>query len=216
MHIEPEILESGFHLAMTSDERTRVTALVTAIGNETDRAVTRAATEELMLVVYPNLRQLAHRYLARERADHTLQPTAVVHEAYCKLVDEDKINWNGRTHFFAVGARVMRRVLVDHARARKRVKRGGSRQQVSLLEDRRAEGLSNLDMEQLLTLNAALERLAKLDPRQAEILEMRFFAGMTVREVADALGLSKRTVEGDWAHARVWLQRELERGESGR
>ncbi len=197
---------------MNSDARSQVTALVTLMGNEGEPARTTATAEQLMLLVYPNLRRLAQRYLAGERNDHTLQPTAVVHEAYCQLVDEDKVDWQGRTHFFAVSARVMRRVLVDHARARQRAKRGGGRQQVTLVEDRRSGGLGNLDMEQLLTLNAALERLAALDPRQAEILELRYFAGLTVREVAAALGLSKRTVEGDWTHARVWLQRELELG----
>ncbi len=202
--------------AMTSNARSQVTTLVTTMGNESDSATTAATADQLMLLVYPNLRRLAQRYLASERAGHTLQPTAVVNEAYCKLVDEDQVGWQGRTHFFAVGARAMRQVLVDHARARGRSKRGGGWQQVSLAEGRRSSGLANLDMEQVLTLNAALERLAELDPRQARILELRFFAGLTVREVAEVLGLSKRTVEGDWAHARVWLQRELERGDSGR
>lgn len=199
---------------MNNDPRSQMTALVTTLGNDNKPDRTSATAEKLMLLVYPDLRRLAQKYLAGERVGHTLQPTALVHEAYCKLVDEDKVSWNGRTHFFAVGARVMRRVLVDHARARKRAKRGGDWHQVTLLEDRRWARLAKLGMEELLTLNAALERLAELDPRQAEILELRFFAGLTVREVAEALGVSKRTVEGDWTHAKVWLERELERGET--
>ena len=201
---------------MPSDARSQVTTLVTTMGSESDPAQVSATAEELMLLVYPDLRRLARSYLARERGSHTLQPTALVHEAYCRLVDRDRVSWQGRTHFLAVGARAMRRILVDHARRSKRAKRGGDWQRVTLVEGRRSTGLTEVDMEQLLTLNSALERLAELDPRQAEILELRFFAGLTVQEVAEALGVSKRTVEGDWAHARAWLQRELERQEPER
>ena len=200
---------------MTADVRSQVTALVTALGNESDRAQATATAEELMLLVYPNLRRLAGKYLTSERVGHTLQPTALVHEAYCKLVDQGEADFHGRTHFFAVSARVMRRVLIDYARARKRSKRGGDRQRVTLVDERQSDELAGLDMEQLLNLNSALERLKKLDSRQAEILELRFFAGLTVKEVAEVLKVSKRTVEGDWAHARVWLQRELEKVEAG-
>lgn len=197
---------------MTSSAQSQETTPGSATRNEVDPSGTAAEAQELMLRVYPELRRLARRYLANERADHTLQPTAVVHEAYCLLAGQERLCWQGRTHFFAVSARVMRRVLIDYARARKRAKRGGDWLRVSLVEGRQSSGLANLDLEQILTLNAALERLAELDRRQAEILEMRFFAGMTVQEVADVMGLSKRTVEGDWTHARAWLERELEGG----
>jgi len=196
---------------MTAEARSQVTSLLTVIDSDSQSRDRSAAAEELMLLVYPNLRRLAQRFFASERGNHTLQPTALVHEAYCKLVDLESIDWRGRTHFFAVGARAMRRILVDHARANQRAKRGGDWQRVTLVDDRRAPGLANLDAEQLLALNMALERLAKLDSRQAKILELRYFAGLTVSEVAASLSLSKRTVEGDWTHAKVWLQRELER-----
>ena len=210
------IIPSIVVLQNETPKRSQVTALVTSLGEEktSDRAA--ATMEQLMLLVYPDLRRLAQRYMANEREGHTLQPTALVHEAYCRLVDQDKVGWDARTHFFAVGAQAMRRILVDHARARGRDKRGGGWQPVTLLEDRRGADLSRLDMEQLLTLNTALDRLAQLDPRQAKILELRFFAGLTMREVAEVLGVSKRTVEGDWTHARVWLERELERGAAKR
>ena len=198
---------------MNSDARSRATELVASVSEGGDAGGDSATAEELMLLVYPNLRRLAQSYLAGERVGHTLQPTAVVHEAYCKLVDRAQVDWRGRTHFFAVGARAMRRVLIDHARARKRDKRGGHWQRVTLVDDRRAPRLADLDMDRLLTVNAALERLAELDSRQARIVELRFFAGLTVREVAEELGVSKRTVEDDWAHARAWLQRELDRAE---
>lgn len=196
---------------MSHDTRSQVTALVTSLSQGSEPSHDAANAEQLMLLVYPELRRLAGRYLAHERSDHTLQPTAVVHEAYCQLVDEQAIDWQGRTHFFAVGARVMRRILVDHARARGREKRGGDWQRVEL-KDARLPGMAELGREELLSLNTALERLAALDPRQAQILELRFFAGLTVREVAEVLGISKRMVEAEWTHARVWLRRELERG----
>jgi len=215
---------------MNSDDRQEVTELLTGIDRELPPSSCETS-EELMVAIYPRLRRLAQKYLAGERPGHTLMPTAIVHEAYLRLVDQDRVDWQGRTHFFAVSARAMRRVLIDHARSKGREKRGGEWQRVSLVEDRQGDGegrgsspdggggpanwqsdLANLDMEQFMTVHAALERLAKLDPRQAQILELRFFAGLTVQEVADALGVSKRTVEGDWTHARAWFQRELEHG----
>jgi len=173
----------------------------------------QASAEDLFPHVYNELRMMARRYLSRERPGHTLQPTALVHEAYIKLVDQSKVDWQGRTHFFAVGARVMRNLLIDHARAKGRVKRGGDLRKVTLAEGLTPLGNRELDAEGLLTLNDGLDRLAELDPRQAQVVELRFFGGLTVPEAALILGVSERTVEGDWAHARAWLKRELSRRE---
>lgn len=175
----------------------------------------RASAEELLPHVYDELRVLARRYLSRERPGHTLQPTALVHEAYIKLVDHSKVDWQGRTHFFAVGAKVMRHLLIDHARAKGRAKRGGDRHRVTLGDGLTPFGGRELDTEDLLALNEGLDRLAELDARQATVVELRFFGGLTVPEAAMILGVSKRTVEGDWAHARAWLKRELSRREEG-
>jgi RNA polymerase sigma-70 factor, ECF subfamily len=167
-----------------------------------------AAAAKLMPLVYDEFRALAARHLRRERANHTLQPTALVHEAYMRLIDQTRVGWQGRTHFFAVGAQAIRRILVDHARQRKRQKRGGGAQKITLDD---SVALAPQREEQVLALDEALEKLTKLDPRQAQVVEMRFFAGMSVEEVADQLGVSKRTVEGDWTMARAWLMRELSR-----
>jgi RNA polymerase sigma factor (TIGR02999 family) len=164
------------------------------------------AADKLLPLVYDEFRALARHYLAQERANHTLQPTALVHEAYMKLVDQTRVDWQGRSHFFAVAAQAMRRILVDHARSRQRDKRGGGRARVILDDD---VALSPQKDEDVLALDESLQRLAKLDPRQAKVVELRFFGGMSVEEVAQALGVSKRTVEGDWTFARAWLSREL-------
>ena len=161
---------------------------------------------------WPTEEGLARAYLGRERPGHTLQPTALVNEAYIKLVDQTQVDWQGRTHFFAVGARVMRNLLIDHARGRGRAKRGGAWHRVTLAESLTPFTRGELDVDQLLALNEALERLAELDERQGRVVELRFFGGLTVPEVATVLGVSTRTVEGDWTHARAWLRRELSRG----
>jgi RNA polymerase sigma factor (TIGR02999 family) len=168
----------------------------------------KEAPARLLPLVYDEFRHLARHYLRAERANHTLQPTALVHEAYLKLVDQSRVNWQGRTHFFAVAAQAMRRILVDHARAHLRQKRGGGAHRIELDE---AVALSPQRGEDVLALDEALEKLAKLDERQAKIVEYRFFAGMNVEEVANTLGVSKRTVEADWTMARAWLLRELQR-----
>jgi len=167
-----------------------------------------SAAKRLMPLVYDEFRALAARYLRRERSDHTLQPTALVHEAYLKLIDQTRVNWQGRTHFFAVGAQIIRRILVDHARQHNRQKRGGGAGRV-VLDD--AVALAPQREEEVLALDEALEKLATLDSRQAQVVEMRFFGGLSVEEVAKVLGVSKRTVEGDWTMARAWLLRELTR-----
>ncbi len=164
------------------------------------------SADDLLPLVYDELRRLAEGYLRRERPGHTLQPTALVHEAYLRLVDQDRVDWQGRTHFLAVGAHMMRRLLIDHARGRGRVRRGGDRQRLTLDDEMAAVAGQDVD---LLALHEALETLAELDERQARIVELRFFAGLRVDEVAQVLGVSRRTVEGDWTHARAWLRREL-------
>ena len=168
--------------------------------------------DRLMDEVYEDLHRLAIPYFRHERPGHTLQPTALVHEAYLRLVDGKTVDWQGRTHFFAVGARVMRRLLVQHARDRGRLKRGGDRMRVTLGPESRQLLRPDADAVEVLDVHRALGRLADLDPRQARIVEMRFFAGMTVPEVAQHLGLSTRTVEGQWTHAKAWLRREIAEG----
>lgn len=190
-------------------EVTEIVARLTAGGG-----ADRASAEELLPHVYDELRQMARRYLSRERPGHTLQPTALVHEAYIKLVDQSKVDWQGRTHFFAVGAKVMRHLLIDHARGKGRAKRGGGWRQVTLAGGVTPFGEQEFDAADLLALNECLDRLAELDPRQARVVELRFFGGLTVPEAALVLDVSPRTVEGDWAHARAWLKRELSRRET--
>ena len=172
----------------------------------------RPAAEQLFGLLYDAFRGLAARYLKAERVGHTLSPTALVHEAYLKLVDQSRVNWQGRTHFFAVGAQVMRRILVDHARGKGRVKRGGGRIRIQLDE---GLALSPQRDEDILAVDEALAKLAKVDPRQAAIVELRFFGGLSVAEVAEVLGLSKRTIEGEWTVARAWLRRELSGDDPG-
>lgn len=162
-------------------------------------------TDELPRV-YDELRHLAANYLRRERPDHTLQPTALVHEAYLRLVDQKKINWANRAQFMAIAARMMRRILVNHAVARKTSKRGSGVPQLSL-----DAALNVFDRQAVstLALNDALHELEGLDPRQAKIVELRFFGGLTVPETADLLGVSPATVKREWNVAKLWLEREM-------
>lgn len=165
------------------------------------------AGEELVQVVYSELRNLAQTFLARERSDHTLQPTALVHEAYMRLGAGDDDRWNDRTHFFATAARAMRQVLVDHARGKGRKKRGGGWKKVELDPEVAGDGAAELDLERL---DRALDDLAKLDERKAKVVEMRYFAGLPVEAVAAVLGVTERTVVSDWRFARAFLARALE------
>jgi RNA polymerase sigma-70 factor, ECF subfamily len=182
---------------------------ITAILREIDGGDESAAAR-LMPLVYDELRRLADSYLRRERPDHTLQPTALVNEAYLRLVDQTRARLRDRSHFFAVAARQMRRVLVDHARRHHADKRGGGARRVSLDEAaEHAQAARDLD---LVALDAALNRLAELDARQARIVELRFFGGLTVEETARALGVSATTVKDDWQSARAWLRREVRKG----
>jgi RNA polymerase sigma factor (TIGR02999 family) len=166
----------------------------------------QAALEKLTPLVYAELRRLARGYMFGERPGHTLQTTALINEAYLRLIDWKNVRWQGRAHFFGVAAQVMRRILVDFARARHYAKRGGTAQQVSLdeaitiHEDRSAE---------LIALDEALKSLAEIDPRKSQIVELRFFGGLSAKETAEALKVSLRTVEREWNSARAWLYREL-------
>ncbi|MDP2342826.1 MAG: sigma-70 family RNA polymerase sigma factor [Deltaproteobacteria bacterium] len=162
--------------------------------------------EELLSVVYGELHRLAAGLMRGERAGHTLQPTVLVHEAWFRLVGQRDVDWQGRGHFFAIAARLMRRILVDHARARRRQKRGGDAVRISLDDDLPLSVDKGADV---LAVHDALELLATIDERQAKIVELRFFRGLSVDEVAAVLSLSKRTIEADWTMAKAWLRREL-------
>lgn len=164
------------------------------------------AASRLLPLVYEKLRHLAARYMQGERNDHTLQPTALVHEAYLRLIDSSRVDWNGKTHFFAVAATQMRRVLADHARAHGALKRGGGVRLSNLSEAFAAGPDDTLDT---LALDEALERLARRSVRQCRVVELRYFAGLSVEETARFLDVSPGTVKGDWRVARAWLAREL-------
>jgi RNA polymerase sigma factor (TIGR02999 family) len=208
------------------------------MGDASDRPVTQllgewrkgneGALAELTALLYQELRALAQRHLMRERPNHTIQRTALVNEAFVRLVNQQSVDWNNRAHFFALASSLMRRVLVDHARARLASKRGGGAVVLSLDEivAPRDEGDTShvaaiaepehLDSEtddDITSIDAALQKLAALDQRQAQIVEMRYFGGLTIEETAQAAGVSEATVKREWTLARAWLRRELARGE---
>src|SRR5215468_2663345 len=164
------------------------------------------ALEKLIPSIYPELHRLAMRYMGRERSEHTLQATALINEAFLRLVNCRDLHWQNRAHFFAVSAQVMRRILVDHARSRREQKHGGRLRPVCLDE---ALVVSEEQTEQLLALNEALDGLANVDPRKVKIVELRFFAGLTVEETAEVLKVSHMTVVRDWDFAKAWLMRQL-------
>ncbi len=188
--------------------RHEVTRLLQNMADASE-ASARDLANELLPLVYDDLRRLAQAKMNREPGANSLEPTALAHETFMRLVDQSRVDWRGKSHFMAVAAQAMRRILVDHARARKRLKRGGARQRVDLSSGVAAAGPSEVD---LIALDDAMEKLAEVDPRQAKVVELRFFGGLNVDEVAEALGVSKRTVEGDWTIARAWLRRELAEG----
>lgn len=179
-----------------------VTQILTEIqqGDET-------AAADLLPLVYAELRQLAHTRLDREKSPQTLQPTALVHEAYMRLVGDVEVKWDSRAHFFAAAAEAMRRILIENARRRRSLKRGGSLNQRTLTDDDAIVDMADADS--LLDLDAALIKLAKDEPELARLVELRYFAGLSVEEAAQALGTSARTVKRDWSYARAWLGREL-------
>jgi RNA polymerase sigma factor (TIGR02999 family) len=167
-----------------------------------------AALEELMPVVYAELHRQAANYLRRERIGHTLQATALINEAYLKLIDQREVNWKNRAHFFGIAAQAMRRILVDHAKARHRNKRGGVAENLPLEAAEFATSRNGTAVD-LIALDDALNRLASLDERQARVVELRFFSGMSVEETAEALSISTATVKNEWRTAKAWLFQEL-------
>jgi RNA polymerase sigma-70 factor (ECF subfamily) len=174
----------------------------------------RDAASRLMPQVYDELRAIAGHYMQRERSEHTLQPTALVHEAYMRLIDIERIDWQGRNHFLAMAATQMRRILVNHARDRGAQKRGGGQTLVTLDEN---AAVAEVDTVEILALDQALQKLGAVSPRQGRVAEMRLFAGLKVDEIANVLEVSARTVKMDWRVACAWLRRELGRSvDSGR
>lgn len=169
----------------------------------------REALEELMPLVYDELHRQASRFLKKERSDHTLQTTALIHETYLKLIDQRDVNWESRTHFFAIAANLMRRILVDYARTKKREKRGGDAVKLPLEEIENISGKEKgVD---LIALDEALERLEKIDEKQARVVELRYFSGLSLEETAAAMNISRTTVAEEWRMAKAWLHRELTR-----
>lgn len=183
-----------------------VTVLLTRVS-----AGDESAPGKLLELVYDDLRHLAGAYMQDERANHTLQPTALVHEAYLRMVDWENVSWENRAQFFAVAAQVMRHVLVDHARGKNAAKREGSQQKLALDE---AVSFANEREFDLLALEEALLTLEKLDPRQAKIVELRFFGGLSIEEAAHVLEISTTTVKREWTIAKAWFQRELSQNRS--
>jgi RNA polymerase sigma factor (TIGR02999 family) len=170
------------------------------------RSGDKEALDHLLPIVYSELHRLAEAYLRRERPGHTLQPTALVNEAYLRLVGQRQVEWQSRAHFFGIAAKMMRRILVDHARAQNAGKRGGGLRRVTLDSSFDAEERREVD---LLALDEALEALSKLDPRQGRIVELRFFVGLTLEETAEVIGVAPITVRREWNLAKAWLYREM-------
>jgi RNA polymerase sigma-70 factor (ECF subfamily) len=166
----------------------------------------QAAAEKLVPLVYEELKRLARHHMRRERPDHTLQTTALVHEAYLKLVRQQGVSWQGRSHFLGVASQLMRRILIDHARGQLRAKRGAGKALLPLAEEL---AFSPEHSDDLLRLDEALKRLSAIDPRQGRIVELRFFGGLSVDETSEFLGVSPKTVKRDWAVAKAWLHAEL-------
>jgi RNA polymerase sigma factor (TIGR02999 family) len=193
---------------MATDNRIELTRSLLAI--QADEVTDPAAAKRVFELVYDELRRLASGLMRGERVDHTLQSTALVHEAYVRLVDDTLVEWENRAHFFRIAAQAMRRILVDHARRRAAAKRGGGWDRITL--DERLGVAAPPDIE-ILQLEEALTQLGEMDARMARVVELRVFAGMTVEEVAHVLQVSERTVHKDWRVAKIWLARELAGGE---
>lgn len=188
----------------TEQEEQNITQLLLAWKDGNQEAL-----DKLMPFVYDELHRQAARFLRRERSDHTLQTTALIHETYLKLIDQRKVTWEGRTHFFAIAANLMRRILVDYARSKKRDKRGGD---LVLLPLEEAALIVNKEKNiDLIALDEALTKLGMIDERQARVVELRYFGDLTLEETAEALGISRSTAADEWAVAKAWLHRELTR-----
>ena len=188
-------------MTVPSSPTHEVTRLLVAWGNGD-----RAALDRLMPLVHTELRRLARHYISRERPGHTLQSTALVNEAYLRLVEQESMRWENRTHFFGIAARLMREILVDHARSRQAAKRGGGQYRLSLSRVDRSASAPDLD---LLALDEALGRLEANDPQKSRIVELRYFGGLGIEETAEVIGISPATVKRDWSMARAWLRSEL-------
>jgi RNA polymerase sigma-70 factor, ECF subfamily len=184
-----------------NEPSTQITELLNKIGQGNQNAA-----EQLVPLLYSELRKLARHYLRRERSDHTLQATALVHEAYLRLVDQRQVSWQNRNHFFAVAAQQMRRILVDYARGHQAAKRGGAAIKVPL---DRAVIVSQERANELVAIDQMLTRLTECDPEQARVVELRIFGGLTLEEIAEILGVSRSTVKRDWTMAKAWLSREI-------
>jgi RNA polymerase sigma factor (TIGR02999 family) len=169
----------------------------------------KGALDQLLPAVYHELHRMAARYLRRERPDHTLQPTALINEAYLRLVDQNSVTFENRAHFFGISANVMRRILVDHARGHQAAKRGGSAIKIPL--DEAIHGSPKQEETDLVALDAALTRLATVDPEQSRLVELRYFAGLNIEETAQVMGISPATVKRKWTVSRAWLRREMSR-----
>ncbi len=167
----------------------------------------RVAFDQLMPLVYDELRRIAKRFMNQQNIGHTLQTTELIHEAYLKLADKEQQSWQNRSHFFGVAAQAMRHILVDYARAKQSQKRGGIQQQITLDEN---AVVSKDNSDEIVALNEALENLSKLDERKVKVVEMKFFGGLTMEEIAEVLQISPETVKRDWKFARTWLLRELQ------
>ncbi len=191
---------------MSAHRDSPVTELLAAVGRGED-----SAQEALWAVVYDELRRVARGQMAGEASDLTLQPTALVHEAYFRLFDSQDVQWSSRRHFFAAAAKAMRRIRIDDARKRKRLKRGGAERPAHLAEE---PPLFDQDPVEVLAVDEAVDKLEQLDPRKARVVMLRYFAGLTVDETADALDVSPRTVDNEWRLARAWLHRELSKGDT--
>jgi len=190
-----------------SDLEGNVTVLLSRM-----RSGQRDALDQLLPLVYNELRRLAGHYMRDERADHTLQPTALVHEAYLRLTHQDRENWQNRAQFMGIAGQLMRRILVDHARKRCAGKRAGA---LTTLDDSAQERRADLSCpEEILAIHLTLERLERLDPQQGKLVELRYFAGLSSEETAEAMGLSLRTVEREWTTAKAWLRAQLAGDES--
>jgi RNA polymerase sigma-70 factor, ECF subfamily len=197
-----DVLEhAAIHARMSSDPASEITRLLQAWGHGD-----QAALDRLTPLIYDELRRMARRYMRQERADHTLQTTALVNEAYLRLVDVTQAKWHDRAHFFAVSAQIMRRILVDAARRRAAIRRGGHQIRSELEE---LPNLSSNRDREIVAIDEALKTFAEMDPRKARVVELRFFGGLSVEEVAEVLKISPQSVLRDWKLAKAWLMREL-------
>jgi RNA polymerase sigma factor (TIGR02999 family) len=197
--------------SVTTDPNRRATEIISGLGGEGDG--NRTSAEDLFPVVYDELRRLAKGYMSRETPGHTLQPTALVHEAYLKLSDQDRTAWSGKPHVIGVAATAMRRILVNRTEATRRLRRGGAHRRVDLDE---ADRVARETDTELLEVDHALERLERVDERKARLVELRFFAGLSLAEAAEALEVSLPTAKRDWAIAKLFILREIERAREPR